>query len=100
MLRAIFGTCSYAAQTAYDNRMEQHETLAPIRAREGMAPLAPAPPPPHFDIPNLSGSSSSEQYSSGWTYQTGYSGGGAGTSGAAHDDDDGIDWENIASDGE
>ena len=67
ILRAIFGTCSYVAQTAYDSRMEQRETLAPIHAHEGLPPLAPPPPPPHFDIPDLSGSSSSTgQPSSGW----------------------------------
>jgi hypothetical protein len=66
-MRAIFGHCSYASQTAYDTRMELRESLQRTRERAGLAPFPPAPVPPQFELPDLSGteqSSDSGQHSS------------------------------------
>jgi hypothetical protein len=53
-MRAIFGHCSYASQTAYDTRMELRESVRETRERTGLAPFPPAPVPPQFELPDLS----------------------------------------------
>jgi len=49
-IKAIFGKCTYAAERAYETQMEQQE----MRAATNLPPLLPLPPPPHYDLLNLS----------------------------------------------
>jgi hypothetical protein len=66
-MRAIFGHCSYTSQTAYNTRTELRESVRETREHARLAPFPPAPVPPQFELPNLSGteqSSDSGQHSS------------------------------------
>jgi hypothetical protein len=50
-LKAIFGTCSYSAERAYQTQLELRE-LRPSH----LPPLPPVPRPPTFDLPSFSDS--------------------------------------------
>jgi len=54
-LKAIFGTCSYSAERAYQTQMEQR-ALRPSH----LPPLPPVPRPPTFDLPSFSDSEREE----------------------------------------
>jgi len=67
-MRAIFGHCTYTSQQTYETRREIRQAFKSVRERQGLAPLPPFPRPPQYDLPDLSGtSSSSEQLSHGWS---------------------------------
>jgi hypothetical protein len=48
-MKAIFGTCSYAAEKAYDTQREQRE----LRGQH-LPTLPPIPSPPVYNLPSLS----------------------------------------------
>lgn len=48
-LKAIFGTCSYAAESAYQSRLEIRE-----QRPTHLPPLPPVSPPPRYELPELS----------------------------------------------
>ena len=53
-IKAIFTICTYAARTAYEDRLENHEANQEARERVGQPPLPPAQSPPRFDnLPRL-----------------------------------------------
>ena len=53
-IKAIFTTCTYAARTAYQDRLENHEANREARGRAGLPPLSPVQSPSRFDdLPNL-----------------------------------------------
>jgi hypothetical protein len=57
-LKAIFTTCTYAANTAYEDRLESREAIREARELAGLLPLPPIQPPPQFpDLPRLSNTS-------------------------------------------
>ena len=39
-IKAIFTTCTYAARTAYQDRLENHEANREARERAGLPPLS------------------------------------------------------------
>jgi hypothetical protein len=49
LMKAIFGKCSYAAERAYETRLEQRQQRG-----EHLPPLPPLPPPPQFDLSSFS----------------------------------------------
>jgi len=54
-IKAIFTTCTYAARTTYDDRLENCEANQEARERVGLSPLSPVQSPPRFDnLPSLS----------------------------------------------
>ena len=55
LIKAIFTTCTYAARTAYQDQLENHEANQEARERAGLPPLSPVQSPPRFDnLPSLS----------------------------------------------
>ena len=53
--KVIFTTCTYAARTAYEDRLENHEANQEARERAGLPPLSLVKSPPRFDdLPSLS----------------------------------------------
>ena len=61
-IKAIFTTCTYAARTAYQDRLENHEANWEARERAGLPPLSPALSPPNFDdLPSLSETDSEDE---------------------------------------
>ena len=53
-IKAIFTTCTYAARTAYDDRLENREANREARERAGLPPLSLVQSPPRFDnLPSL-----------------------------------------------
>ena len=48
-IKAIFTTCTYAARTAYQDQLENHEANQEARERAGLTPLPPVESPPRFD---------------------------------------------------
>jgi hypothetical protein len=55
-LKAIFGTCSYNAERAYQTQLEQRE-----HRPSHLAPLPPVPSPPRFELPELSDSDDDDE---------------------------------------
>lgn len=53
-MKPIFATCTYAAQTAYDDRLERREERNAARQSARLAPLPPPHSPPRFELPSLS----------------------------------------------
>ena len=54
-IKAIFTTCTYAARTAYQDRLENREANREARERAGLPPLSPVQTPLRFDdLPNYS----------------------------------------------
>ena len=54
-IKAIFTTCTYAARTTYEDRLENCEANREARERAGLPPLPPAESPLRFDdLPSLS----------------------------------------------
>ena len=54
-IKAIFTTCTYAARTAYQDRLENREANWKARERAGLPPLSPVQSSPRFDdLPSLS----------------------------------------------
>ena len=54
-IKAIFTTCTYAARTAYEDRLENCEVNWEARERAGLSPLPPVESPLRFDdLPSLS----------------------------------------------
>ena len=54
-IKAIFTTCSYAARTAYQDRLENREANREARERAGLLPLSLVQSPLRFDdLPSLS----------------------------------------------
>ena len=54
-IKAIFTTCTYAARTAYQDRLENREGNREARECAGLPPLSPVQSPPRFDdLPSLS----------------------------------------------
>ena len=54
-IKAIFTTCTYAARTTYEDRLENREANQEARERAGLPPLSPVQSPSKFDdIPSLS----------------------------------------------
>jgi hypothetical protein len=47
-MKAIFGTCSYAADRAYDAHREERELIG-----QHLPTLPPVPSPPVYNFPNL-----------------------------------------------
>jgi hypothetical protein len=45
-LKAIFTTCTYAANTAYEDRLESREAIREARELAGLPPLPTIRPPP------------------------------------------------------
>jgi hypothetical protein len=61
-IKAIFATCTYAANTAYEDRLENREAVRAARELAGLPPLAPVRPPPQFpNLPSLSDTSSEDE---------------------------------------
>ena len=61
-IKAIFTTCTYAARTAYQGWLENHEANREARERAGLPPLSPVQSPPRFDdLPSLSNTDSEEE---------------------------------------
>jgi hypothetical protein len=55
-------TCTYAANTAYEDRLENREAVRVARELAGLPPLAPVRPPPQFpNLPSLSDTSSEDE---------------------------------------
>ena len=48
-IKDIFTTCTYAARTAYEDRLENHEANQESRERAGLPPLSLVQSPPRFD---------------------------------------------------
>jgi hypothetical protein len=44
-LKAIFTTCTYAANTAYEDQLESREAISEARELVGLPPLPPIRPP-------------------------------------------------------
>ena len=54
-IKAIFTTCTYAARTVYEDRLENREANREARERAGQPSLPLAQSPPRFDnLPSLS----------------------------------------------
>ena len=54
-IKAIFTTCTYAARTAYQDRLENHEANQDAREHAGLPPLSLVQSPSRFDdLPSLS----------------------------------------------
>ena len=61
-IKAIFTTCTYAARTSYQDRLENHEANWEAREHIGLPPLSPVQSPPRFDdLPSLSEIDSEEE---------------------------------------
>ena len=61
-IKAIFTTCTYAARTAYQDRLENREANWEDREHAGLPPLSPIQSPPRFDnLPSLSEIDSEEE---------------------------------------
>jgi hypothetical protein len=61
-LKAIFTTCTYAANTAYEDRLESQEAIREARELAGLPSLPPIWPPPQFSgLPCLSDTSSEDE---------------------------------------
>jgi hypothetical protein len=61
-IKAIFATCTYAANTAYEDRLENREAVRVARELAGLPPLSPVRPPPQFpNLPSLSDTSSEDE---------------------------------------
>jgi hypothetical protein len=61
-LKAIFTTCTYAANTAYEDRLESREAIREARELAGLPLLSPIRPPPQFlNLPRLSDTSSEDE---------------------------------------
>ena len=61
-IKAIFTTCTYAARTAYEDRLENCEANREAREHAGLPPLSPVQSPPRFDdLPSLSKIDSKEE---------------------------------------
>ena len=61
-IKAIFTTCTYAARTAYQDRLENREANREARERAGLPPLSPVQSSPRFDdLPSLSEIDSEEE---------------------------------------
>jgi hypothetical protein len=61
-LKAIFTTCIYATNTAYEDRLESREAIREARELAGLLPLPSIQPPPQFpDLPRLSDTSSEDE---------------------------------------
>jgi hypothetical protein len=61
-LKAIFTTCTYAANTTYEDRLESREAIMEARELAGLLPLPPVQPPPQFpNLPRLSDTSSEDE---------------------------------------
>ena len=61
-IKAIFTTCSYAARTAYQDRLENREANQEARERAGLPPLSLVQSLPRFDdLPSLSGIDSEDE---------------------------------------
>jgi len=54
-IKAIFTTCTYAARTTYQDRLENREANQEAREHVGLPPLSSVQSPPRFDdLHNLS----------------------------------------------
>ena len=54
-IKAIFTTCTYAARTTHQDRLENHEANPEAREHVGLPPLSLVQSPPRFDdLPSLS----------------------------------------------
>ena len=61
-IKAIFTTCTYAARTAYQDRLENREANRGAGERVGLPPLSPVQSPPRFDdLPSLSETDSEDE---------------------------------------
>ena len=61
-IKAIFTTCTYAARTAYQDRLENHEANWEARVRAGLPPLSLVQSPLRFDdLPSLSETDSEDE---------------------------------------
>ena len=61
-IKAIFTTCTYAARTVYQDRLENHEANQEAREHVGLPPLSPVQSPPRFDdLPSLSETDSEDK---------------------------------------
>ena len=61
-IKAIFTTCTYAARTAHQDRLENHEANPEAREHVGLPPLSLVQSPPRFDdLPSLSKTDSEEE---------------------------------------
>lgn len=47
-MKAILSHCTYASQTAYEDRLENREAIREQREMQGLPPLPPIQPPPSF----------------------------------------------------
>ena len=60
-INAIFTTCTYAARTAYQDRLENREANQEVREHAGLSPLSSVQSPPRFDdLPSLSDTDSED----------------------------------------
>ena len=58
-IKAIFTTCTYAARTTYQDRLENCEANQEARKHAGLPPLLPVQSPPRFhNLPSLSNTDS------------------------------------------
>ena len=61
-IKAIFTTCTYAARTAYEDRLENCEANQEAREHAGLPPLSLVQSPSRFDdLPSLSEIDSEEE---------------------------------------
>jgi hypothetical protein len=58
-LKAIFTTCTYATNTAYEDRLESQEAIREARELAGLPPIRP--PPRFLDLPRLFDTSSEDE---------------------------------------
>jgi hypothetical protein len=65
-LKAIFTTCTYAANTAYENRLESWDAIRQARELAGLLLLSPIWSPPQFpNLPRLSNTSLEDEEQQG-----------------------------------
>ena len=61
-IKAIFTTFTYAARTAYQDRLENREANQEAREHAGLPPLSLVQSPPRFDdLPSLSETDSEDE---------------------------------------
>jgi len=62
LIKAIFATCTYAANIGYENCLENREAIRAARELARLPPLARVRPPPQFpNLPSLSDMSSEDE---------------------------------------